>query len=204
LESAEDRDWARVRGASDAAALQAFSQTYPGGRHAAEARRLAAGIEYERIKGSNSPEALRNFARNYPEHPFAPSAESLANQIGARAAASVEIGGTLRRYATAMQGKKIAEVLSVRELDKQQQSAIENTFRMSRSIEMTIEPAAPPQFEEALVADPAARDSRPSHAVIESDMNMVVVSGSGDARSEKRRVTVHLKRTAAGWIITSL
>jgi hypothetical protein len=44
----------------------------------------------------------------------------------------------------------------------------------------------------------------PSTAVVESDLEMLVESGGGDAQSEKRRVRVQLKRTAKGWIITSL
>lgn len=203
VESAEERDWVRLRDTRDAAALQAFWTAYPNGKHAAEARRAAAAIEYQGIKNSNSPEALQNFAQKYPEHPFAASALSIANQFQARMAASTEIRETLKRYATAMHGMKLSDVLATRELDKQQQSKIENLFHTSRRIEMALALTTPPQFAEPVVEDPSGKNQIPMHATAEGDLDMLVVSGSGDAQSEKRRVTVHLKRTAKGWVITS-
>jgi hypothetical protein len=169
-----------------------------------EARRAAARVEYESIKNSNSPEALQNFAEKYPEDPFAPSASSVANQLRARVAASVEIRETLKRYVAAMHGMKLADVLSVQELDKKQQSKLQDLFHSSRTIEMSLVPTAQPQFAEPLVTDPAGAREIPSHAVVECDLDMLAVSGSGDVQPEKKPVAVHLKRTAKGWVITSL
>ena len=203
-ESAEDRDWLRVRDSGDTAALQAFWTMYPNGKYVAEARSAAARVEYESIRNSSSPEALQNFAEKYSEHPFAPSAAGMANQLKARAAAAIEIRETLKRYAAAMHGRKLAEILSLRELDKPQRSKFEELFRGSRTIEFPLVPTAPPQFAEPVVTDPAGARDMPSHAVVECDLDMLAVSGSGDVQPEKKRVTVHLKRTPKGWVITSL
>jgi putative intracellular protease/amidase len=69
---------------------------------------------------------------------------------------------------------------------------------------MKLTPTGPPQFGEPVVADPAATHEIPSHAVVESEYDMLVVSGGGEAQRERHHVTVQLKRTGKGWIITSI
>jgi hypothetical protein len=128
---------------------------------------------------------------------------SMASQLEARAAAAGEIRETLNRYAMAMHHKKLAEVLQVRELDPNQQSQMTNTFRDLRAIEMTLIPVASPKFD-PVIADPARMHELPSNAVVECALEMLGESGGGEVRREKQRLTVRLRRTAKGWIITSL
>jgi serine/threonine protein kinase len=204
IESAEDREWARLRDSNEVSALETFWTSYPNGMHTADARKAAATILYARLKMSQNPEALQSLAQRYPEQPIATSALSIANQLKARIAASAEILEKLNRYASAMHSKNLREVLSVRELDKKQQSEFKSMFGTSRRIDIALSPMAQPEFSEPLVEDPSGINEVPSHAVVESDLNLTVVYGSGDTQSQKGRIKVRLKRTANGWIITSL
>jgi serine/threonine-protein kinase len=74
-EEIEDRDWEKVRDASDPAQLRDFRKNYPNGRHANEAESLLDRLAWSNTK-KESPESLRAYVRDFPSGAHAPEANS--------------------------------------------------------------------------------------------------------------------------------
>ena len=74
-EETEDRDWEKVRGASDPAQLRDFLTKHPNGKHAAE-----AGSSLDRLEWSNtrkdSLDSLRAYVRDFPKGAHADEANA--------------------------------------------------------------------------------------------------------------------------------
>jgi hypothetical protein len=147
---------------------------------------------------------LQQFALTYPDHFFAPVALSVARQLEAQSAAAAEIRETLNHYAAAVQRRKLADVLAVRALDRRQRSKFSDMFQNATRIEMTLVAKTEPQFTEPIVADAAAANAVPSHAVIQGEQNQVMVSGTGETTTDRHQLTIHLQRSGKGWIITAV
>jgi hypothetical protein len=203
VETAEDVNWARLRQRPDAAALRAFLAQYPGGKHAREAAAALGEFAYAAVRNSDDPQALRRFAQEYPEHGFAQTALNIASQLEAKAVAATEIRQVLAHYASAVQSMKIDAVAAVRELNKQQRESFQNLFH-ARRIEAMLVAKSAPEFPEFVGADSAAAPAAPTRASIRGEWTETVDSGTGEAQTVRREVTVQLRRTRNGWIITGI
>jgi len=74
-EEIEERDWEKVRDASDPAQLRDFRKTYPNGRHAAEAESLLDRLAWSNTK-KDSLESLRAYVHDFPSGAHAQEANS--------------------------------------------------------------------------------------------------------------------------------
>jgi hypothetical protein len=184
-------------GGDQAAALRTFLGKYPTGRYSLDARNALSELDYEAVKNSSDPNELRKFALEHPDQQLARAASRRASQLETAAA---DIGETLKRYAAAIRQKNIDQVSMLRDLDKQQQQTLKQTFRDNRRIDVNIIPTSAPSFEPG-----TAESAMPSQATIEIMQTMQMDTGTGDTSPPKpKELTVHLRRTQRGWIITDL
>jgi hypothetical protein len=200
-EALEERDWAQARNSNNVAALRAFRTAHPDSKYSREAYEAEARIQFEATQRSNDPVTLRTFAQNYPDHPFAPKAVALARQLELRAAAPAEIRETLRRYAEAFAAKRIDLVSSLRQLSPQQRTIIVKQFTEAVKIEMTLLANGEPELTDSL--DVATGNEASLNAAVQCELIMGVTYRD-DFQPAREMIPVHLKRTANGWVITSI
>jgi hypothetical protein len=74
-EEIEERDWEKVRDASDPAQLRDFRKNYPNGRHAKEAESQLDRLAWSNTK-KDSVESLRAYLRDFSSGTYAPEANS--------------------------------------------------------------------------------------------------------------------------------
>jgi hypothetical protein len=74
-EEIEERDWEKVRDASDPAPLRDFRKNYPNGRHAKEAESQLDRLAWSNTK-KDSVESLRAYLRDFSSGTYAPEANS--------------------------------------------------------------------------------------------------------------------------------
>jgi hypothetical protein len=74
-EEIEERDWEKVRDASDPAQLRDFRKNYPNGRHAKDAESQLDRLAWSSTK-KDSVESLRAYVRDFPSGAYAPEANS--------------------------------------------------------------------------------------------------------------------------------
>ncbi len=201
----EQRDWNHIHDSQDISAVRGFLVSYPNGQYFAEARQIAAKLEYEKIRGAeHRPEVLAVFARDYPDHPFAPSALSIVRQIESRTEAAARIRATIAHYTDAFCGHRIDELSIYRELSKDQRKRIVEQFRDARKIELTIVPTRSPEFAEPILEDASAANNIPTAAVVQASQRVRIVAGDGTILPMNQLLTIHLRRTGSDWVITSL
>jgi serine/threonine protein kinase len=201
----EDRDWQKLRTAPELTALRTFIDAYPSGKYTAQARQIAARIECDNLRSNPFKlESLVQFAETYPEHPFAATARSIAHQIKLRADAANRIGETLARYADAFSGKRIDDLAAYRELTRDQRKKIADQFRDARKIELTLVPVQAPEFAEPIEESTSAANQEPSHAVVQASQHLRIVAGDGTVLPGDKVLTIHMRRTGEGWVISSL
>jgi hypothetical protein len=79
-EEIEERDWDKVRAASDPAQLRDFLNTHPNGRHTNDAQSALDRLAWANTK-RDSLESLRAYVRDYPNGAHAPEANSQFNDL---------------------------------------------------------------------------------------------------------------------------
>jgi len=123
-EEIEDRDWEKVRNASDAAQLRDFLKTYPNGRHANDAQSALDRLAWANTK-RDSLESLRAYVRDFPNGTHAAEANSQINDL-VQAQRQADQANARQDGIQAERRKQVLDVLSSLDqaLEKKQEAQV--------------------------------------------------------------------------------
>jgi serine/threonine-protein kinase len=149
--------------------------------------------EWARAGAASNPAALDAFRRKYPQSPYVPQAAARIEQME-RESARRDILGVVRRYQAAFEGRDLDSIRSVWPgLSREQLHSLEENFKMTRSLSMTLRPAGDPEIQ----GDSASV----------SCQRTITAHFRGENRSRKpaeHQVVIRLKRSANAWVIESI
>lgn len=187
----QELEWEQLAGTRDLAALRAFAARYPNDPLAQRASARVAELDWEQTQALGSPAALRQFLERYPAHPGAKQALQAAD--AAEAAASTQsVLAVIARYGKAFNEKNLEALKAVRpSLTADELRKIEQSFRMAKSVQMSLTPKQAP-----VVTGTAA--SVPCEMQVEMRMDR------SSPPPVKQQVVITLVRTASDWIIDAI
>ncbi len=185
-------DWDRVSSSKDISALQDFQRKHPDSPFAAQA---AARIElhsWEMVTGSKDAKALRAYNAQFPHGPHAAQAASELDALDGESNGQA-IAATLSGYRAAYDARDTVAIQSLwPSLSHDDIAKIGGFFKATRSAKMVLQPVGQPKF---------AGDT----ATVACIRSVTVQMKDGTRqRPIDQNVTVRLKKSGAGWVITAL
>jgi uncharacterized caspase-like protein len=185
-------EWERVRDRRSAKDFQQFLQKYPDGPFAAQAVAKLEELEWERVQNSNDIALLRAFYERRPAGPFADRARAaIANlqEVQGRQQALFE---ALRRYEQAYEARNAAQLAAVWPgLESRDVERIEEFFRISKSIELSLYPEGDAVFS-------------PDKASLLCRRLFTFTDQRGNQKTNTDKVTVVFRAQGDAWVIDSL
>ncbi len=185
-------EWDRASNSKDISALQDFQQKHPDSPLAAQA---AARIElhsWEAVTGSKDVKALHAFRAQFPNGPHTSQAGAELDALEAEAN-SRAILNVLASYRAAYESRDTGAIQSIwPSLGQDDLAKINGFFKATRSAKMVLQPVGQPKFTGDTVAIACVRS---------------VTAQMKDGTRQRpidQNVTVRLKKSGLGWVITAL
>lgn len=183
--------WEQLANSRDVEALRAFMQRYPGDPLAKLAAARVEELEWVQLGPQPAAAALQQFLTRYPGHAAATQA---LRSIESSAQASRKEGvlAVLARYSKAYSEKNLEGVRQARpSLTAQELRTIEQSFRMAKSLEMTLVPRQDPEINGAAASVPC-------------EMRVEMRMDRNPPPPVKQQVVVTLSRGENGWVIDAI
>ncbi len=187
----QEMEWEQLTSSRDLVALRAFVQRYPGDPLAklAEARLLE--LDWAQTRGLGTTAALLQFLQRYPGHPEASRALATA-EAAEKSSRTDGVIDALNRYSKAFSEKNLEGVKAVRpSLSAQEMRTLEASFRMAKTVAMTLVPKKEPQING-------------TNATVPCEMKVEMRMDRSAPPPVTQQVVVSLTRAAAGWMIDSI
>lgn len=183
-------EWERLSGTTDVGGLEAFRRR-ASDQYSQLAEKRIEELEWNAAQGSRDPQRLRAFRERHPRSAHAIRAASEADRIE-RESAGRAVQDALNRYKAAFEGRDIAAVRAIwPALGGSQAQAIENGFKNSKSIRMTL----------AMVGEPQIQGNS---ATVTCSRKQVIQTRSGPPLTPEHTVTFRLRKAGDGWVIDSI
>lgn len=183
--------WEQLANSRDVVALRTFAQQYPGDPLAKLAVARVEELEWTQLGPQPNAAALRQFLTRYPDH--AAAAQALRSMEASEQASRKEgVLAALARYGKAYSEKNIEGVRQARpSLTAQELRTIEQSFRMAKSLEMTLVPRQDPEINGASASVPC-------------EMRVEIRMDRNPPPPVKQQVVVTLSRGENGWVIDAI
>ena len=187
----QELEWEQLAGSRDLAALRAFAARYPADPRAQWATARAAELDWAQTQAQGSPAALRQFLERYPGHPGAKQALQAVD--AAEAAASTQsVLAVIARYGRAFSEKNLEALKAVRpSLTAEELRKMEQSFRLAKSVQMTLTPKQAPVVTGAAASVPC-------------EMQVEMRMDRGSPPPVRQQVVISLVRTATDWVIDAI
>ena len=187
----QEMEWEQLTSSRDLIALRAFVGRYPGDPLAnlAEARLLE--FDWAHAQGLGTTAALLQLLQRYPGHPEASRALAAA-EAAEKSSRTDGVIDALNRYSKAFSEKNLEGVKAVRpSLSAQEMRTLEASFRMAKTVAMTLVPKKEPQING-------------TNATVPCEMKVEMRMDRSAPPPVTQQVVVSLTRAAAGWMIDSI
>lgn len=187
----QELEWEQLAGSRDLAALRAFAARYPADPLAKRAVARVEELDWAQTQAQGGQAALRQFLERYPGHPGAKQA--LQATEAAEAAASTQgVLAAITRYGKAFSEKNLEALKAARpSLTSEELRRMEQSFRMAKSVQMTLTPKQAPVMTGAA-------------ATVPCEMQVEMRMDRNSPPPVKQQVVVTLVRTASDWVIDTI
>jgi hypothetical protein len=187
----QELEWEQLEGSRDLAALRAFAARYLADPLAQRAAARAAELDWAQTQAQSSPAALRQFLERYPGHPGA--RQALQAAAAAETAASTQsVLAVIARYGKAFSEKNLEALKAARpSLTAEELRKMEQSFRMAKSVQMTLTPKQAPVMTGAAASVPC-------------EMQVEMRMDRSSPPPVKQQVVITLIRTASDWTIDAI
>ena len=187
----QEIEWEQLAGSRDLAALRAFAARYPADPLAQRAAARAEELDWAQTQAQSSPAALRQFLERYPGHPGARQALQAA-EAAETAASTQSVLAVIARYGKAFSEKNLEALKAVRpSLTAEELRKMEQSFRIAKSVQMTLTPKQVPVMTGAAASVPC-------------EMQVEMRMDRSSPPPVKQQVVITLIRTASDWIIDAI
>ncbi len=187
----QEVEWEQLTSSRDLAALRAFVRRYVGDPLAKLAEERLQELEWAQMQGQATTATLRQFLERYPGHAVATRALAMA-EAAERASRSDGVVDALNRYRLAFSEKNLEGVKAARpSLSPQEMRTLEASFRMAKSVAMTLVPKKEPQIDGA-------------NASVPCEMKVEMRMDRNTPPPVTQQVVVTLTRGANGWVIDTI
>jgi hypothetical protein len=187
----QELEWEQLAKSRDLGALRAFAARYPADPLAKLATARVEELEWAQTQEQGSRAALRQFLERYPGHPGARQALEAAE--AAEAAASTQsVLAVIARYGKAFSEKNLEGLKATRpSLTAEELRKMEQSFRMAKSLQMTLTPKQAPVVTGAAVSVPC-------------EMQVEMRMDRSSPPPVKQQVVITLVRTGSDWVIETI
>ena len=187
----QEMEWEQLTSSRDLVALRAFVQRYPADPLAKLAEVRLQELDWAQTQSRGTSAGLRQFLERYPGHAGATRALAAA-EAREKSSRADGIMDALNRYSKAFSEKNLEGVKAARpSLSAQEMRTLEASFRMAKSVTMTLIPKKEPQIE-------GANASLPCEMKVEMKMDRSAPP------PVTQQVVVSLIRGGNAWVIDSI
>jgi hypothetical protein len=182
-------EWERVRSSRDIRILSEYQSNNPAGPFVEEAARQIELLEWEAAKASNTAAAYRSFVERRPNSLFAEQARAALQRFEQKDTAGKNIAETLQSYEEAYRNRDSQRVSSLwPSLGRRDLARIEEFFKIAKTVELRLDPIAPPKIES-------------DKAVVQCRRTMRFADERTQQKPVEDIVTIGLQKSGANWVI---
>jgi hypothetical protein len=187
----QELEWEQLAGSRDLAALRAFAARYSADPLAKLATARVEELDWAQTQAQGGPAALRQFLERYPGHPGAKQALR-ATEAAEAAASTQSVLAAITRYGKAFSEKNLEALKAARpSLTSEELRRMEQSFRMAKSVQMTLTPKQAPVMAGAA-------------ATVPCEMQVEMRMDRNSPPPVKQQVVVTLVRAASDWVIDTI
>lgn len=187
----QEMEWEQLTSSRDLVALRAFVQRYPADPLAKLAEVRLQELDWAQTQSQGTSAGLRQFLKRYPGDAGATRALAAAEATEKSSRADGVIDA-LNRYSKAFSEKNLEGVKAARpSLSAQEMRTLEASFRMAKSVTMTLIPKKAPQIEGA-------------NASVPCEMKVEMKMDRSAPPPVTQQVVVSLIRGGNAWVIDSI
>ena len=187
----QEMEWEQLTSSRDLVALRAFVQRYPADPLAKLAEVRLQELDWAQTQSQGTSAGLRQFLKRYPGDAGATRALAAADATEKSSRADGVIDA-LNRYSKAFSEKNLEGVKAARpSLSAQEMRTLEASFRMAKSVTMTLIPKKAPQIEGA-------------NASVPCEMKVEMKMDRSAPPPVTQQVVVSLIRGGNAWVIDSI
>lgn len=187
----QEMEWEQLTSSRDLVALRAFVQRYPADPLAKLAEVRLQELDWAQTQSQGTSAGLRQFLKRYPGDAGATRALAAA-EATEKSSRADGVMDALNRYSKAFSEKNLEGVKAARpSLSAQEMRTLEASFRMAKSVTMTLIPKKAPQIEGA-------------NASVPCEMKVEMKMDRSAPPPVTQQVVVSLIRGGNAWVIDSI